>query len=78
MAETITFDSIMKAIPQLKREQKIELQKILHQEISNLREEIEENITIEELDASEKAWQDYKGRKDQGISSEKLKKKLFG
>ncbi len=78
MAEIITFDSIVKAIPQLKREQKIELQKILHQEISNLTEEIEDNITIKELDASEKAWQDYQSRKDQGRYSEELKKKLFG
>lgn len=76
MKETITFDSIIKAIPQLAWKQKIQLQKILHQEITKIElEETEEIITVEEIMASEEAWQNYLSGKDKGISSQELKQK---
>ena len=46
-----------------------------------LREEVAEDdevISAEEIAESEAAWQDYQAGRDRGISSQKLKLKLFG
>ncbi|TAG66544.1 MAG: hypothetical protein EAZ25_11385 [Oscillatoriales cyanobacterium] len=39
---------------------------------------LDEVISAEEIAESEAAWQDYKAGRDRGISSQELKRKLFG
>ena len=74
----LKLDTLIEAITSLDLESKQKLWSILDQQIQVLKvEDSNEIMTVEEITASEQAWNDYINKNDMGISSQDLKRKIF-
>jgi hypothetical protein len=74
-----SFESLIEIVSSLDFEEKRQLWQILDQEMRTVKiEDDDEVIAPEEIAISENAWDDYISGRDSGISSQDLKRKLFG